>query len=167
MGAFGYRYVLPVRFSYQPFTAEGLPALRYSFMSLDRGSSPPALVAGEYAVRKDQTTRLARFPLDTATGLLETGDDGAVRPLSLDDGGVRRMQGAAVVDGVWHVTVSNGPWRPGSLFLGRPGQLREHRIATPMGIEDITFWPSTDTFWSVSEHPRRRWVFAIRRSSLR
>lgn len=167
VGAFGYRYVLPVRFSYQPFTAEGLPALRYSFMSLDRGSSPPALVAGEYAVRKDQTTRLARFPLDTATGLLETGDDGAVRPLSLDDGGVRRMQGAAVVDGVWHVTVSNGPWRPGSLFLGRPGQLREHRIATPMGIEDITFWPSTDTFWSVSEHPRRRWVFAIRRSSLR
>lgn len=166
VGSFGYRYVLPVRFAYQPVTSESLPELRYSFLSLDRGSVPPALVAGEYGARKDQTTRLARFPLDAATGLLETGTDGLVRPLELAEGGVRRMQGAAVVGGTWHVTVSNGPWGPGSVFVGRPGELRELRFATPMGCEDITFWPSTDTFWSLSEHPRRRWVFAMPRSRL-
>ena len=44
--SFGHRYVLPVRFTYQAFTDEGHEKLRYSFMSLDRRSDPPALIAG-------------------------------------------------------------------------------------------------------------------------
>lgn len=159
---YGYRYVLPVRFSYRAETDEGHERLRYSFISLDRGTTPPQLVAGEYAYGP-KTRRLARFPVDEATGLLATTDDGLSRPAGLDEG-VGQMQGAVVARGRWHVTVSQGPWVPGSVYVGAPGSLRRHRWATPMGPEDIAYWPSTDLLWSVSEHPRRRWIFAIRRT---
>ena len=76
--SFGHRYVLPVRFTYQAFTDKGHEKLRYSFMSLDRRSDPPALVAGEYAVDAEATTRLARYPLDPET--LAAADRGG-RPL--------------------------------------------------------------------------------------
>ena len=97
--------------------------------------------------------------------MLQSGDDGLSRPIGLDDGGVSRMQGASIVGGRYHVTVSHGPWKPGSVYVGTPGDLVEHRLATPMGPEDIAYWPSTERFWSVSEHPHRRWVFSMKRSS--
>jgi hypothetical protein len=163
VASYGYRYVLPVRFSYKAYADEGNDPLRYSFLSLDRSTEPPAIVAGEYG-RTGQSTRLARYHLEPDTLLLQTGDDGLSRPSGLDDGGVVRMQGAAIVDGRFHVTVSHGPWKPGSVYVGTPGEMVEHRLATPMGPEDIAYWPSTDRFWSVSEHPHRRWVFSMKRS---
>ena len=68
-------------------------------MSLDRRSEPPALLAGEYALDPDATTRLARYELDPATWQLATGDDGFSRPLAIDEGGVRQMQGAVLAGG--------------------------------------------------------------------
>lgn len=161
--SFGHRYVLPVRFTYQAFTDEGHDKLRYSFMSLDRRSDPPALVAGEYAVDPDATTRLARYRLDPETWQLSTGDDGFSRPLAVDDGGVRQMQGAVIAAGRYHVTVSHGPWMPGTVCAGQPGSMRVHRLALPMGPEDLSYWPSTDRIWSLTEHPRRRWIVAMDR----
>jgi hypothetical protein len=162
----GYRYVLPVRFSYQARTDDGLERLRYSFLSLDRASSPPELVVGEYG-NSAQTRRLARYSLDPDTQFLAVGEDGVSRPVVLDDGGVVRTQGAAVANGQWYLTASTGPWVPGSVYAGRPGDFRRHRWATPMGPEDIAWWPSTDLLWSVTEHPRRRWVYAMKRSRFR
>ena len=162
--SFGHRYVLPVRFTHQAFTDEGHEKLRYSFMSLDRSSDPPALVAGEYALRTGATTRLARYPLDPTTWELSTGDDGFSRPLALDEGGVRQMQGAVIAAGRFHVTVSHGPWMPGSVYAGRPGAMRQRRWALPMGPEDLSYWPSTDRIWSLTEHPRRRWIVAMDRA---
>ncbi|KRE93534.1 hypothetical protein ASG76_13865 [Nocardioides sp. Soil774] len=162
--AFGHRYVLPVRSTHKAFTDEGHEKLRYSFMSLDRHSDPPALVAGEYAASASATTRLARYPLDPATGELATGDDGFSRPLALDDGGVRQMQGAVLAAGRFHVTVSHGPWMPGSVWSGQPGSMTERRWALPMGPEDLSYWPSTDRLWSVTEHPRRRWIVSMDRA---
>jgi hypothetical protein len=121
------------------------------------------LVVGEYG-NHSQTRRLARYPLDPETMALAAEDDGATRPLGLDEQGAVRMQGAAIARGTWYVTASTGPWVPGSVYVGQPGSWRRHRWATPMGPEDIAWWPSSDTLWSVSEHPRRRWVFSMRRS---
>jgi hypothetical protein len=163
VSSFGYRYVLPVRFSYRAVTGDGLQRLRYSFLSLDRMSDPPQLVAGEYGNSR-QTRRLARFPLDPKTLFLAAGEDGITRPLVLDDEGAVRTQGAAIAGGTWYLTASTGPWVPGSVYVGRPGTWRRHRWATPMGPEDVSWWPSTDLLWSVSEHPRRRWVYAMPRS---
>lgn len=163
VASFGHRYVLPVRFTYQAFTDEGHQKLRYSFMSLDRHSDPPTLVAGEYAPDPDTPRRLARYPLDPATWQLVAGDDGFARPRELTDAGVRQMQGAAIVDGRYHATVSHGPWVPGSVFTGQPGAMRPRRWALPMGPEDLTYWPSTDRLWSLTEHPRRRWIVSMDR----
>ena len=64
------------------------------------------------------------------------------------------------------MTTSHGPWKPGSVYVGEPGAWRRHRWAVPMGPEDLAYWPSRDELWSLSEHPRRRWVFSVRRSRL-
>ncbi len=162
VAAYGHRYVLPVRFSYRAETDEGHERLRYSFLSLDRAASPPSILAGEYG-RGDSTRRLARFPVDPETLLLATAEDGVSRPAMLGDG-VGQMQGAVVARGSYYVTVSHGPRTFGSVYTGEPGRLVRHRWATPMGPEDIAYWPSTDELWSVSEHPRRRWIYSMRRA---
>lgn len=162
---FGYRYVLPVRFGYEAMTEDRTEQLRYSFMSLDRGVSPPELVAGEYGV-KGQTTRLVRYPLDPETLHLHRDERGESRPVFLDDGGVGHMQGAAVVGGTYYVTVSRGSRRLGHLYVGTPGSLRPLRWALPPGPEDISYWPSRDQLWSLSEYPGRRFVYAMDRTKL-
>jgi hypothetical protein len=163
VSSYGYRYVLPVRFAYRAMTDDGLERLRYSFLSLDRGATPPELVVGEYG-NSAQTRRLARFPLDPETLFLAEGADGVSRPLVVEDGGVVRTQGAAIAHGRWYLTASTGHWVPGSVYVGQPGSFRRHRWATPMGPEDIAWWPSTDLLWSVTEHPRRRWIYSMKRS---
>ena len=150
--ALGYRYVLPVRFGYDAVAEDGAEQMRYSFLSLDRGADPPALVAGEYG-RDEMTTRLVRYPLDLRTGHLAAHEDGSSRPARLDEQGLGHMQGAVVVDGTYYVTASRGPRSAGHLHVGRPGSWRTLRRALPPGPEDITYWPSTDTLWSLSEHP--------------
>ena len=160
-----YRYLLPVRFAYEARTDDGHERLRYSFVSLDRASSPPQLLAGEYG-RGRQTRRLAHFALDPDSRFVAPGGDGACRPQQLHDEGIGQAQGVVQVDGRYYVTTSHGPWKPGSVHVGVPGAWRSHRWAVPMGPEDLAYWPSRDELWSLSEHPRRRWVFSVRRSRL-
>jgi len=166
VSSYGYSYVLPVRFAYRAMTDDGLERLRYSFLSLDRSASPPQLVVGEYGNSR-QTRRLARFPLDPDTLFLAEGEDGISRPLVIDDGGAVRTQGAAIAQGRWYLTASAGEWVPGTVYAGTPGDFRRYRWATPMGPEDIAWWPSTDLLWSVTEHPRRRWIYSMKRSRFR
>lgn len=164
VSSYGYRHVLPVRSTYKAFTDDGHQQLRYSFVSLDRRSDPPALLAGEYNSRKAHN-RLARYELDPTTSQLQTGEDGFSRPLEVDEGGVVRMQGAALAGGRYHATVSHGRLMPGTMYAGQPGHLKPHRFAMPMGPEDLSYWPSTDMLWSLTEHPLRRWIVAMRRSA--
>lgn len=161
--SFDHRYVLPLRFAYRAHTPDDVEPLRYSFLSLDRSSSTPALVAGEYG-RQDMSTRIASYPLDEQSLLPSAEPDGHFRPALLDPGGVGHMQGAVVVDERYYVTVSRGRSRRGHLYAGAPGRLQPHRWALPPGPEDITYWPSTDQLWSLSEYPGRRFVFAMDRS---
>ncbi|GAB3772770.1 hypothetical protein FB382_002788 [Nocardioides ginsengisegetis] len=159
----GYRYVLPVRFAYQAHSAPEEERMRYSFMSLDRGVTPPELIVGEYA-RGDQTRRLVRFGLNPQSHLLVEDEDGASRPLAVNPEGLAQTQGATVARGRYYLTVSHGASTWGSVYSGLPGAFRRHRWAAPMGPEDIAYWPSTDRLWSVTEHAGRRWVYSMRRS---
>lgn len=160
---FGHRYVLPVRLAHRGRAAEKGQRLRFSFLTLDRSGDEPALVVGEYG-GPQASRRLARFALDPATGL-PGGAEGRSEP-EIDDRGETRMQGIAVVDGVSYLTRSRGPATRGSAYVGSPGAWREHRHATPIGPEDLVWWPETESLWSVSEHPRRRWIYAMRRDGL-
>ena len=159
----GYRYLLPVRFTYRSVADEGHAKLRYSFMSFDRSTSPPHRVAGEYGTGPNQTRRLVHYPLDPETSLPDAGEDGISRPLRLDERGVAHTQGVVVARGRYYLSVSRGRLRPGTVYAGRPGAFRRFGWATPMGPEDLAWWPSTDELWSVTEHPWRRWVFSMRR----
>jgi len=161
--SFGYKYLLPVRFTYDAFTDDGFEKLRYSFLSLDRSTSPHQLIAGEYG-RGGKTTRLVSYQLDPTTSLLRTGEDGVARPLQLIADGVEGMQGATVVGGTYYVTTSSGRYGYGSLYVGRPGAFACHAKVLPIGPEDITYWPSRDELWSLTEYPSRRYVYAMNRS---
>jgi len=161
--SFGYRYVLPVRFTYEALADDGLEKLRYSFLSIDRSRSPHLLVAGEYADR-GMTTRLVSYELNPETSLLREHEDNRARPLSMHDAEVRAMQGAAVVGDTYYVTTSAGRYRRGSLWVGRPGELKRFAHALPTGPEDISYWPSTRQLWSLTEYPGRRYVFAMNRA---
>ena len=161
---FGYRFVLPVGFAYEADAVEGVEKMRYSFLSLDRGSDPPQLLAGEYGLG-EMTRRLVRFPLDSESALL-AHEDGTSRPVWLDERGLGHMQGAAVVGETYYVTSSRGRYRLGWMYVGTPGHFRSHPRALPIGPEDISYWPETDTFWSLSEYPGHRYVFSMRRSNL-
>ncbi|MEO7350367.1 MAG: hypothetical protein ABIW17_00585 [Marmoricola sp.] len=160
---FGYRYVLPVRFAYDADATEGVEKMRYSFLSLDRGSQPPQLVAGEYGAA-DMTRRLVRFPLDPATYHLAAHEDSTSRPVWLDERGLGHMQGAVVVGDTYYVTSSRGSRRLGKMYVGEPGTFRGFPRSLPVGPEDISYWPSTDLLWSLTEYPGRRFVFAMKRS---
>jgi hypothetical protein len=159
---FGYRYVLPVRFAYDADSSEGVEKMRYSFLSLDRGSDPPQLVAGEYGVG-DMTRRLVRFPLDPESCHLAAHEDGTSRPVWLDERGIGHMQGAALAGDTYYVTASRGRHRLGRMYVGQPGSFRCFPRTLPVGPEDISYWPSTDLLWSLTEYPGRRFVFAMQR----
>jgi hypothetical protein len=160
---FGYRFVLPVRFAYDAAASRGVEPMRYSFLSLDRGTEPPQLVAGEYG-RDEMTKRLVRYPLDPDTLHLAAHADGVSRPASFEEHGLGHMQGAAVVDDTYYVTVSRGRYRLGTVYVGGPGRFTAFRRALPVGPEDISYWPSTDLLWSLTEYPGRRYVFAMPRA---
>lgn len=159
----GHRYVLPVRWSHRAQAQEDLEKLRYSFMSLDRSDGAPYLVVGEYGSPR-QTRRLARIAVDDETGAV--GTDGVARPVLLAEDNPPRMQGAAVVDGTWYVSASQGHWKPGTIHVGRPGDFRGIPCALPMGPEDLVHDPQRDVLWSATEHPGRRWIVAMRRADL-
>ena len=163
--SFGHHYVLPARLTHRATTDEGHEPLRHSFLSLDASSTQAALLVGEYG-RGSQSTRLVRYPLDPATGL-PVSDAHGRSPAAHSHQGVRQMQGVAVVDGRLHLSVSRGPFLPGSVYTGpctgTPGALRQHWFAQPIGPEDFSYSSPDDRIWAVSEHPRRRWVYSMRR----
>ena len=159
---FGHTHLLPVRFTHRGAGNDGVDRLRFSFLSLDRSGDVPRLVAGEYG-RGRQTRRVARFALDPGSGLPSRNAEGRSTALHLDDFGLARMQGVVLARGRWYATASVGPWLPGSVHVGDAGRLRAHHLAAPIGPEDLTWWPAQDRLWTVTEHPRRRWVCAMRR----
>lgn len=156
--SFDYRYVLPVTTAYGAGADDGAERLRYSFFSRDASD----LIVGEYAAGSS-TGRLARIGLDPATSLPAVDASGQAAIEVLGDG-IGHMQGAVRVDGSWYATTSHGRSRLGSVWTGTPGDLTRHRWATPMGPEDLSHDPATDTLWSVSEHPWARWIYTMKRS---
>lgn len=163
LDTFGHRYLLPVRFTHRGGHDEDVARLRFSFFTLDRTTSPPSLLVGEYGSTPQKTRRFARFALDPDTGLPPPDGEGRAAP-EIDDRGEVRMQGVAVADGTTYVTASASGFLPGTVLAGSPGSFRRYRAATPPGPEDLVWWPETDALWTVTEHPRRRWVVAMRRS---
>lgn len=160
-GSFGgHAYVLPQRCAYEP--EPGAAArMRYSFVSLDRTSTPHALLAGEYG-RGPPPRRIVRFALDPSTGhpAATGGTASPVEAFRLD---VRSMQGVACLGSAYVVTASHGPRGRGDLWVGDPASgFRRRRWALPAGPEDLSAWPAHGLLWTLTEWPGRRHVLALR-----
>ena len=155
--AYGYGHVLPQRLRLRVPRRSGL---RWSFLSVGQVEGRLSLVVGEYR-RRGSTPRLARYPLDPATGLPAVGPDGRCRPLEVHAPAPLRMQGVAVHGSRWWVSASSGPGNPGDLHVGAPGAFRRHRGVLPPGPEDLDWGRPGEQLWCLSEHPGHRYVFPV------
>ncbi|MEP6666175.1 MAG: hypothetical protein ABJA81_06990 [Nocardioidaceae bacterium] len=163
-GWYGYRYVLPQRTSYKAVNERGFSPFRFSFVSLDRSGADHQLIAGEYGGTGTKN-RLIRFPCDATKSAL-ANDEGVSRPREILLDGLPHMQGATVVDGTYYLSTSRGSKTPGTLWVRAPGEeAREHPGVLSIGPEDLTYWPQRDWLWNCSEHPDRRYVYAMPRSA--
>ena len=155
--AYGYRYVLPQRFTYQP---AGSKNLRFSFVSLDRSTTPDSVLVGEYDV-DGEGTRLVRWNIDhTDRELVATGAKATASWAYQVD--IRSMQGVNSVRGKYFISRSNGKGSRGDLITWKPGQdATIHTGALPSGPEDLAYRRSTDEMWTVSEYPGDRHVFSV------
>lgn len=157
-GPFGYRHVLPQsgheRLHGGDSTTDSDSRMRFSFVSHERDSSGIGdhLVVGEFGP-DHHGRRLGRVPVGTSTS-------DPVHLIDVHEPGIARMQGATVVDGTWFVSASHGV-RPGDLWVGSGGTWVRHPAVLPPGPEDLTASHDGRRLWSLSEYPRRRWVFAM------
>jgi len=152
-GLFGYRHVLPQTGHERLIGGEGDERMRFSFVSVERDSSGghDHLIVGEFGPEA-HGRRLGRVPVSEGSERVDLID--------MHEPGIPRMQGAAVVDGTWFVSASHGQ-RPGDLWVGSGGAWVPHAAVLPPGPEDLTASHDGRRLWSLSEYPRRRWVFAI------
>lgn len=158
-------YALPQTRAYRAENDEGAEPFRFSFVSVDRTGAEPALVVGEYGTG-DRSKRLIRLRLrsgDTSQPLELT--DGAAVPVGVEHG-VGHTQGALVVGDRRYAAVSRGRFRRGSIWTwGADEAPHEHRGGLAIGPEDLSYCRDRDQVWNVSEHPRRRYVYAVRRAA--
>lgn len=156
--AFNYRYVVPQVSRYR--LCGGSCCARFSFVSLDRSTTPHSLLSGEYSTNSG-AGRLHRWPLDEITGrMLMMG--GRVQSTEAVFPGVENMQGGLSWEGQYFVSCSGD-------FLGlHTGQLGQPTVERgwPYGPEDLYYSPGSDHLWSLTEHLGTRAVFTVNRAAI-
>lgn len=143
----GYKYLLPQVGAYRSSGAK----LRYSFVSVDRGSK--SLLAGEY---RDGKTggRLVRWKLANNGRIARTAFAAYRAP-------ERNMQGALSLGGRLFASASRGA-SPGVLTSGKPRKTASS-ARWAISPEDLTYAPGSKRIYSLTERKGLRTVFAIRR----
>jgi len=155
--AHGYSYMVPELMRYQ--LAADSCDLRFSFVGVDRSSSPPALITGEY--KSDEITgRIVAWDIDSTTGLLIARSD-TVRPSAAYVSGQTKMQGATRLDGNLYISSSSQAGSFGRLYRTRPGFGESSISAWVYGAEDLYVERSRNMIWTAAEHPGNRDVVGI------
>ncbi len=154
--AHGYRYVIPQVGEYIDASACNVV---FSYVAVDRSSSPPSLVSGEY----DATTitgRIFRWPLDPATGRLQLTDAQRVVADGAWFTGESHVQGGLAHANTFWLSSSQPAGSGGALY-----RVREAKPSTTLGWidspEDLAFDPQANTVWSLSEATDARYVIAV------
>ncbi|MGP4020991.1 hypothetical protein [Saccharopolyspora sp. 5N708] len=181
---FGYRYVMPQVAGWSnpegvidhpgdyQCTAGGRQ--RYSYVSLDRSTTPDTLLTGEYCADQGDANlngRVARWNLDGATGLPSPDADGVWRAKSAYRLPKPRVQGATATEGRWYLSTSNGENNAGNMQAAVPDNPTGAGVLTAdgpnravaIGVEDLSYWPGRNELWTVTEHPGKRVLYAVPR----
>jgi hypothetical protein len=152
--AHGYKYVIPQIATYATNRACDP---RFSFVALDRSSTPPSLVSGEYDAAS-VNGRLYRWPLDGAA--LQLTDQGRVIPDAAYVMAESHVQGAFAHDETFWLSSSRPANAAGELVRTRVGA-----SSTTLGWsdtpEDLAFDPQGSSVWSLSEGTNARYVFEV------
>lgn len=162
--AFNYAFVIPQSRSYKA-SALATP-MRWSFISLDRTTTPDSIVVGEYAA--DDTVpapRFVRFGIDATTRRLFTTSSVATATWAYQVD-ILRMQGATSINGKFFISRSNGSGTKGDLITWVPGNTANiHTGAFTPGCEDLSYNHNADELWTLTEHPGQRTFFAVKAAS--
>lgn len=159
--AHGYRYVIP---QVDTYAIEGACAPRFSYVAVDRTTSPPSLLSGEY----DATSiggRLYRWPLDAATGRLALTDRGRVVPDGAWFLGQTHVQGAAARGPLTWLS-SSAPAAGAGALVRTPVGARSTTLGWIDSPEDLAFDQGGDLLWSLSEAAGARYVIAVARTAI-
>ena len=100
------RYVLPQVRTYDWQPQDGVKDMRFSFVSLDRTTTPDSLLVGEYSATRTDC-RLVRWDIDYKNRLLKTSDGIAMASEAVSHGNTM-IQGAATINGKFFLTQSLG-----------------------------------------------------------
>jgi hypothetical protein len=175
---FGYRYVMPQVDAWVNAAGPdagpgehcpGAGAPKFSYMAVDRSEDPDRLITGEFCDDTGDVGRVARWPLDAATGRPAVAADGLVHASEAYRLAGNQIQGAVSFGGAWYLSRSNRRARAGELIVARPdaaptGSLRASETR-PAGIgpEDLSYWPAQDRLWTVTEFAGRRMLYGVPR----
>lgn len=153
----GCRYLLPQCGRLVAGADDGVSALRWSFLSLDRTDvDGPALVAGEYS-RSGVGARLARFRLPLADAWTDP-----VGSFEVVETGIASMQGACRVRSAYAVSASRGSRHRGHLWVGSASTgFTRHSGVLPVGPEDLSYDQHTNRLWTLTEYPSHRVVLSV------
>jgi hypothetical protein len=173
--AFGYRYVMPQVGAWVnaagadndgDFTCTANGAPKFSSIGLDRSESPHRFVTSEYC-NAGAYGRVARWPLDSATGDLQVAADGQAQADEAHRLPVHNVQGAVSNAGTWYLSRSRGADSQGQLVPATPSATPTGTLTAGaardagIGPEDLSYWPGRDELWTVTEHPGRRMLYAV------
>lgn len=151
-----YKYVVPQIGVYED---RSTCAPIFSWVSLDRTSSPPSLVSGEYcsgsACASALSGRVFRWPLDPATGLLRGATTWPTEAAWMSH---KQVQGGAARSGLFYLSSSAPAAGAGELYRAASGKSATSRwVSSP---EDLMVDGPRGWLWGLSEAPGARVVFA-------
>ena len=153
--AHGYKYVIPQIATY---ATTGACDPRFSFVALDRSSTPPSLVSGEYDAAS-VTGRLYRWPL-ASTGELQLTDQGRVIPDAAYVMAESHVQGAFARAQTYWLSSSRPAAGAGELVRTQVGAASA-TLGWSDSPEDLAFDAQASAVWSLSEGANARYVFAV------
>lgn len=158
--AHNYSYVLPQSAAYDARTPTGGErAIQWSFISLDRTTSPDSIVVGEYGEPDEpaDSKRLFRWNIDASTRLLVALDNvaTATKAIVVD---VNEMNGATSVNDKYFISRANGS-AAGDLVTWVPSQLVNYNDLLAHA-EDLSYDKNTGWLWNLTETQQERYVFA-------
>ncbi|MER6948542.1 hypothetical protein ABT294_31440 [Nonomuraea sp. NPDC000554] len=140
--AFGYRYVIPQTDSWRVAQR----GAHFSFLSVDRSTSPHTLISGEY-LEDSPNGRVARWDLELSDGV----------PRDAFVMGQKKIQGALSHGGAWYLSQAADGTTNGKLHVYADGKLTTRPY--PIGPEDLTV--QGGKLWSVTEFRNKRMVFGV------
>lgn len=162
--AFNYRYILPQVKAYK--LDDDSEPFRFSFVAVDRSTSPMSLVTGEYCRDSEDDNcdaahpgRILRWELDDSTYWMQT-TDGVATAVEAYASNTEKLQGALAYNRRFWLSQSNGSSSPGKLIWFDDD---DHQSADwAVGPEDLHYAPGSHNLWTLTEYDGKRTVFAVK-----